>query len=42
MIWYPYQQMKKMDPPYKIVDAQGVYLTPRTRLSSTPSPPGGV
>ena len=26
MIWYPYQQMKKMDPPYKIVDAQGVYL----------------
>ena len=26
MIWYPYQQMKTMSPPYKIVDAQGVYL----------------
>lgn len=26
MIWYPYQQMKTMKPPYKIVDAKGVYL----------------
>lgn len=26
MIWYPYQQMKTMGQPYKIVDAQGVYL----------------
>lgn len=26
MIWYPYAQMKTMKPPYKIVDAEGVYL----------------
>lgn len=26
MIWYPYQQMKNMREPYKIVDAKGVYL----------------
>lgn len=26
MIWYPYEQMKKMKAPYKIVDAEGVYL----------------
>ncbi|NBI67404.1 adenosylmethionine--8-amino-7-oxononanoate transaminase [Pseudoflavonifractor sp. 60] len=26
MIWYPYQQMKTLRPPYKIVDADGVYL----------------
>ena len=26
MIWYPYEQMKAMKSPYKIVDAQGVYL----------------
>lgn len=26
MIWYPYQQMKIMKPPYKIVKAEGVYL----------------
>lgn len=26
MIWYPYQQMKKMKSPYKIIDANGVYL----------------
>ena len=26
MIWYPYQQMKTMRQPYKIVDAEGVYL----------------
>ena len=26
MIWYPYEQMKTMKAPYKIVDAQGVYL----------------
>lgn len=26
MIWYPYEQMKTMKDPYKIVDAKGVYL----------------
>ena len=26
MIWYPYEQMKTMRPPYQIVDAEGVYL----------------
>lgn len=26
MIWYPYEQMKTMQNPYKIVDAKGVYL----------------
>ena len=26
MIWYPYEQMKTMRSPYKIVDAEGVYL----------------
>lgn len=26
MIWYPYEQMKTMKAPYKIVDAKGVYL----------------
>lgn len=26
MIWYPYEQMKNMKTPYKIVDAQGVWL----------------
>lgn len=26
MIWYPYQQMKTMKEPYKIVDAEGVWL----------------
>lgn len=26
MIWYPYVQMKKMKTPWKIVDAEGVYL----------------
>lgn len=26
MIWYPYQQMKSMKPPYRIIDAEGVYL----------------
>ena len=26
MIWYPYEQMKTMQEPYKIVDADGVYL----------------
>lgn len=26
MIWYPYEQMKTMKPPCKIVDAKGVYL----------------
>ena len=26
MIWYPYEQMKTMKTPYKIIDANGVYL----------------
>lgn len=26
MIWYPYQQMKTMKNPYKIINAEGVYL----------------
>lgn len=26
MIWYPYEQMKTMKQPYKIVDAEGVYI----------------
>lgn len=26
MIWYPYEQLKTMKTPYKIVDAKGVYL----------------
>ena len=26
MIWYPYQQLKTMKEPFKIIDAQGVYL----------------
>lgn len=26
MIWYPYEQMKTMKEPYKIVNAEGVYL----------------
>lgn len=26
MIWYPYVQMKTMKQPYKIIDAEGVYL----------------
>lgn len=26
MIWYPYEQMKNMKPPYKVIDAKGVYL----------------
>lgn len=26
MIWYPYEQMKTMKQPYKIIDAEGVYL----------------
>ena len=26
MIWYPYQQMKTMPPPFNVVDAEGIYL----------------
>ena len=33
MIWYPYEQMKTMVPPIKVVDAKGVYLyTEETKL----------
>lgn len=31
MIWYPYQQMKTMKQPYKIIDARGVYLKTEER-----------
>lgn len=31
MIWYPYQQMKTMKEPYKIIDAEGVYLKTEER-----------
>lgn len=31
MIWYPYQQMKTMKPPYQIVDAEWVYLCTENR-----------
>lgn len=31
MIWYPYQQMKTMKQPYKIIDAKGVYLKTEER-----------
>lgn len=31
MIWYPYQQMKNMKQPYKIIDAEGVYLKTEER-----------
>lgn len=31
MIWYPYQQMKTMKQPYKIIDAHGVYLKTEER-----------
>ena len=31
MIWYPYQQMKTMKPPYQIVDAEVVYLYTENR-----------
>ncbi|MDE6905172.1 MAG: aspartate aminotransferase family protein [Lachnospiraceae bacterium] len=31
MIWYPYEQMKTMRPPYEIVDAEGVYLYTKDR-----------
>lgn len=26
MIWYPYEQMKKMKDPYKVINAEGVYI----------------
>ena len=33
MIWYPYQQMKTMKAPYKIIDAEGVWLkTPEREM----------
>lgn len=33
MIWYPYQQMKTMKEPYKIIDAKGVWLkTPKREM----------
>lgn len=32
MIWYPYQQMKTMQEPYQIVDAEGVRLYTKDRV----------
>lgn len=33
MIWYPYVQMKKLKPPYRIIDAKGVWLeTPDNKM----------
>lgn len=38
MIWYPYEQMKTMKAPYKIIDAEGVYLyTENQKLIDTVS-----
>ena len=31
MIWYPYVQMKTMEAPYEVVDAEGVYLYTREK-----------
>ena len=31
MIWYPYEQMKTMKDPYKILDAEGVQMCIRDR-----------
>lgn len=31
MIWYPYEQMKTMKSPYKIINAKGVYLYTETQ-----------
>ena len=33
MIWYPYEQMKTMKAPYKILDAEGVQKRSRHRQS---------
>ena len=30
MIWYPYEQMKTMKAPYKIVDAEGCIFPRKT------------
>ena len=32
MIWYPYEQMKTMKDPYKILDAEGVHPVSYTHL----------
>lgn len=39
MIWYPYEQMKTMKPPYRVTDAEGVYLYTQERklIDSTAS-----
>ena len=34
MIWYPYEQMKTMKEPYKIIDAEGVYLYTEDQIFS--------
>ena len=31
MIWYPYEQMKTMREPFRIIDAEGVWLKTKER-----------
>ena len=38
MIWYPYEQMKTMRPPYEIIDAKGVYLYTKDQQLILPTP----
>ncbi len=43
MIWYPYEQMKTMKAPYKILDAEGVHLYKRSEADRLYQfLPGGV
>ena len=39
MIWYPYEQMKTMREPFRIIDAEGVWLktTEREMIDSVSS-----
>lgn len=42
MIWYPYEQMKTMREPYKILDAEGVYLYTKDQKLIVRYRPGGA
>ena len=42
MLWYPYTQMKTMEPPLEILDAKGVWLYTKKENSLIPFPLGGV
>ena len=42
MIWYPYEQMKTMREPYKILDARCLSLYERSETESIRYRPGGV